>query len=94
VIKNIKVEVRKILFGKPPSLPMSLEFPVPSLVLFHYSGAIMKYLSQNRKLPDHWYPGDLQKRAKIDEYLSWHHTNLRMGAAVTVFEMVRSITLL
>uniref|UniRef100_A0A8C0EM30 glutathione transferase n=1 Tax=Bubo bubo TaxID=30461 RepID=A0A8C0EM30_BUBBB len=22
---------------------------------------------------DHWYPSDIQKRAQVDEYLSWHH---------------------
>ena len=45
----------------------------------------MRYLVQKHKLPDHWYPADLQKRVKIDEYLDWHHLNLRVGAAHTIF---------
>uniref|UniRef100_A0A8D2MPT2 glutathione transferase n=1 Tax=Zonotrichia albicollis TaxID=44394 RepID=A0A8D2MPT2_ZONAL len=34
--------------------------------------AILLYLVQKFKTPDHWYPADLQKRARVDEYLSWH----------------------
>lgn len=49
---------------------------------FIFSTAILRYLCDSRNLADHWYPSDLKKRAKIDEYLSWHHTNLRMGAAM------------
>jgi len=41
--------------------------------------AIMRYICNKYNLPDHWYPADLQKRSKVDEYLSWHHTNLRGG---------------
>ena len=53
------------------------------------SGAIMKYLVQRFHLADHWYPRDLKKRAKIDEYLDWHHTHLRVGAAHTIFQKVK-----
>jgi len=42
--------------------------------------AIMRYICNKYNLPDHWYPADLQKRSKVDEYLSWHHTNIRLGA--------------
>ena len=44
------------------------------------SVAIMKYLVSKYKLPDHWYPSDMKQQAKIDEYLHWHGSNLRMGA--------------
>ncbi|NXF19307.1 GSTT1 transferase, partial [Rhodinocichla rosea] len=39
--------------------------------------AILLYLVQKFKTPDHWYPADLQKRARVDEYLSWQHVNIR-----------------
>ncbi|NXU01309.1 GSTT1 transferase, partial [Buphagus erythrorhynchus] len=39
--------------------------------------AILLYLVQKFKTPDHWYPSDLQKRARVDEYLSWQHANIR-----------------
>ncbi|XP_077149584.1 glutathione S-transferase theta-1-like [Ranitomeya variabilis] len=41
------------------------------------STAILQYLANKYKTPDHWYPSDLQKRARVDEYLSWHHANTR-----------------
>ncbi|XP_034647412.1 glutathione S-transferase theta-1-like isoform X2 [Trachemys scripta elegans] len=41
------------------------------------SPAILTYLSQKYKTPDHWYPLDMKKRARVDEYLSWHHSAIR-----------------
>uniref|UniRef100_A0A670JRP2 glutathione transferase n=1 Tax=Podarcis muralis TaxID=64176 RepID=A0A670JRP2_PODMU len=42
--------------------------------------AILLYLSRKYNTPDHWYPSDVQKRAKVDEYLSWHQANIRANA--------------
>ncbi|XP_061458917.1 glutathione S-transferase theta-1-like [Rhineura floridana] len=47
--------------------------------------AILLYLSRKYKTPDHWYPSDLQKRAKVDEYLSWHQANIRANAPKTMW---------
>ena len=52
----------------------------PSVVSYSKSSAILKYLVKKYSLPDHWYPQDVQRQAKIDEYLGWHGTNLRRGA--------------
>ncbi|KAL5537870.1 hypothetical protein UlMin_046331 [Ulmus minor] len=35
-------------------------------------------------VPDHWYPADLLRRAKINSVLDWHHANLRHGAVAYV----------
>uniref|UniRef100_A0A3P8QFH4 glutathione transferase n=1 Tax=Astatotilapia calliptera TaxID=8154 RepID=A0A3P8QFH4_ASTCA len=40
--------------------------------------AIMLYLAEKFKTPDFWYPADLQQRARVNEYLSWQHTAIRM----------------
>ena len=48
----------------------------------------MKYLAAKHNVPDHWYPKDIEKQAKIDEYLSWHSGNLRIGAAGYMFVKV------
>ncbi|XP_052799754.1 glutathione S-transferase theta-1-like [Mya arenaria] len=48
------------------------------------SGAIFRYLAGKFNVPDHWYPAqDLQKQARVDEYLNWHHTNTRMSTMMT-----------
>ncbi|XP_040012085.1 glutathione S-transferase theta-1a isoform X2 [Xiphias gladius] len=41
--------------------------------------AILQYLVQkySSSVADHWYPADLQQRARVNEYLSWQHMNLR-----------------
>lgn len=43
--------------------------------------AILQYLVAKHpdRVADHWYPlhGDVQARARIDEYISWHPTNVR-----------------
>ncbi|CAL8329206.1 unnamed protein product [Merluccius merluccius] len=41
------------------------------------SVAILQYLAEKFQTPDHWYPRDLQQRARVNEYLSWQHTAVR-----------------
>ncbi|XP_030847844.1 glutathione S-transferase theta-1-like [Strongylocentrotus purpuratus] len=43
--------------------------------------AIIRYLSTKYSdlVPDHWYPKDLEKRARVDEYMAFHHTGTRGG---------------
>ena len=51
----------------------------------------MKYLHNTRGTPDHWYPhNDLRKRAKVDEYLDWHHNGLRLGCGGYFFRKYAS----
>ncbi|KAM7393526.1 hypothetical protein PAMP_020390 [Pampus punctatissimus] len=40
--------------------------------------AILLYLAEKFKTPDFWYPADLQQRARVNEYLSWQHTAIRL----------------
>ncbi|XP_041057798.1 glutathione S-transferase theta-1-like [Carcharodon carcharias] len=50
------------------------------------SVAILKYLACKYQVPDHWYPADLQKRARVDEYLAWQHTTIRyQGSRIFMF---------
>ncbi|XP_057216007.1 glutathione S-transferase theta-1b [Triplophysa rosa] len=49
------------------------------------SVAILMYLAEKFHSPDHWYPADLQKRALVNEYLSWQHSAIRMHAAKIIW---------
>jgi len=53
--------------------------------VLYESHTIMRYLAATRKVADQWYPSDPKARARVDQYLDWHHTNLRPGAAGLVF---------
>ena len=66
------------------------------------SVAILKYLCASRTVPDSWYPGDMQRHARTDEFMSWQHANLRMTGSlyfrtkvccVTSFEISRRLKL-
>ncbi|KAH7840795.1 hypothetical protein Vadar_021756 [Vaccinium darrowii] len=82
-------EISVNFFTKKTASPVFQEInpmkQVPAIVhgtfkLFE-SHAILRYLAcAFPGVPDHWYPADLQKRAKIDSVLDWHHLNLRHGA--------------
>ncbi|XP_049646722.1 glutathione S-transferase theta-1-like [Suncus etruscus] len=52
------------------------------------SVAILLYLTRKYKVPDHWYPQDLQARARVDEYLAWQHVNLRRNCIRALWHKV------
>ncbi|GAB0091828.1 glutathione S-transferase theta-1 [Sergentomyia squamirostris] len=39
--------------------------------------AILRYLATKSSLIVRWYPGGARTRARVDEYLEWHHLNVR-----------------
>ncbi|XP_045145573.1 glutathione S-transferase theta-4 isoform X1 [Echinops telfairi] len=52
------------------------------------SVAILLYLARKYKVPDHWYPQDLQACARVDEYLAWQHTTLRKSCLRALWHKV------
>ncbi|XP_003419175.1 glutathione S-transferase theta-1-like isoform X2 [Loxodonta africana] len=52
------------------------------------SVAILLYLARKYKVPDHWYPQDLQACALVDEYLAWQHTALRKNCLRALWRKV------
>lgn len=40
-------------------------------------------------MADHWYPADLQLRARVDEYLSWQHISIRSNGSKVFLLRVR-----
>jgi glutathione S-transferase len=45
------------------------------------SAAIMEYLVAKKELPGHWVGRTPLERARVSEYLHWHHTHLRRAAS-------------
>ncbi|XP_057518837.1 glutathione S-transferase T1-like [Amaranthus tricolor] len=88
-VNGIQFEEQKIkLFSpdvqKPDFIAANPLKKVPAIshgnfTLFE-SHAILTYLACWFLVPDHWYPSDLRKRAKIQSVLDWHHSNLRYGS--------------
>ncbi|XP_023017115.1 glutathione S-transferase theta-1 [Leptinotarsa decemlineata] len=42
---------------------------------------ILRYLSRQYPIADHWYPKDSRKQAKVDELLEWQHLNIRLNCS-------------
>ncbi len=51
--------------------------------------AILSYLSDKHKKTD-WYPTDIQKRARVNEYNNWQHLNLRANGSMLFQTKVRN----
>ena len=84
-----EVRVMKMEQYTPEFKKINPNGKVPAIVdgnvnLFE-SHAILKYIHATRNLADHWYPKDPRARAKVDEYLDWHHNGLRLGAGGFIF---------
>ena len=47
---------------------------------------MMRFLALSYNVQGDWYPSDLRKRAKVDEYLDMHHSSLRAGLGQVVFK--------
>uniref|UniRef100_A0A8C3W8F0 glutathione transferase n=1 Tax=Catagonus wagneri TaxID=51154 RepID=A0A8C3W8F0_9CETA len=52
------------------------------------SVAILLYLTRKYKVPDYWYPQDLQACARVDEYLAWQHKTLRRNCLRALWHKV------
>jgi glutathione S-transferase len=55
-----------------------------SLTLYE-SNAILTYLISSFPISDNWYPNDNKKKALVNNYLHWHHMNIRFGCGIYLF---------
>ncbi|CDW81275.1 glutathione s-transferase theta-1 [Stylonychia lemnae] len=90
-----QVRVTKLEQYSPEFKKINPNAKVPALtdgdISMFESHTILRYLHESRKLPDHWYPRtDFRERAKIDEYLDWHHNGIRLGAGGYIFRKYMS----
>lgn len=80
--ENKTAEYKKIFpFGLVPAIEHDG-------LLLTESIAISKYVIQRFDLADHWFPKDLKKQAKVEEYLHWQHFNTRYKAAMLFLHLV------
>lgn len=87
---NIPHRVRTVALRKgenrsPEFIKLNPMMKVPVMVdgkfVLTESDAILKYLVTKYNVPDHWYPRQPERRARVDEYTAWHQTNTRPHAA-------------
>uniref|UniRef100_A0A8D0DVR0 glutathione transferase n=1 Tax=Salvator merianae TaxID=96440 RepID=A0A8D0DVR0_SALMN len=45
------------------------------------STAILLYLTRKYNTPSHWYPPDMKKRGRVDEFLAWQQGTIRVSAS-------------
>lgn len=74
--ENIRQEYRKV----HPDAKIPAIYDSKNDVSLFESHAILRYLHSSRDTPDHWYPSDPVQRALVDQFLDWHHMNLRKGS--------------
>lgn len=88
----VTVDLAKGEHKKPEYLKINPQGQVPTLdddgFLLHESAAILIYLHEKFKTKDHWYPSDLKKRAKVNQWLHWHHTHTRKAGNGIVFNSI------
>ncbi|KAK4797226.1 hypothetical protein SAY86_029552 [Trapa natans] len=83
--EEVRVDISKRQHLTPEFAEINPFAKVPAIVDGRFklseSHAILIYLAcAFPGVPDHWYPADLLRRAKIQSVLDWHHSNLRKGA--------------
>lgn len=49
--------------------------------LFSFSIAIVRYVTREFPVADHWYPKNSKLQAQADVYLEWQHINIRYCCA-------------
>lgn len=91
---NIPFEENRINIGKGEHLSPEYQkiHPFQKLPAVQHNGfnmmesvAILKYICEEFKVADHWYPKDLKLRLRVDEYLEWQHLNTRLDCASYFF---------
>uniref|UniRef100_A0A8C5LJB7 Glutathione transferase n=1 Tax=Leptobrachium leishanense TaxID=445787 RepID=A0A8C5LJB7_9ANUR len=55
------------------------------------SNSMLLYMVRKYKTPDHWYPSDIQKCSRVDEYLAWHSARLPLLGTSTTPEKVHHV---
>ncbi|KAK9506839.1 hypothetical protein O3M35_008701 [Rhynocoris fuscipes] len=88
---KIPFEPKLIRLGKgeqnsPEYLKINPLHQVPAIddngFILRESVGILRYLCREKNVPDHWYPKDTKKQAKVDEYLEWQHLGTRLACAM------------
>ncbi|EEF51173.1 glutathione S-transferase T1 [Ricinus communis] len=87
--EEIVIDLSKRQHKSPEFKEINPMGQVPAIVhgdfkLFESHACLIYLASAFPGVADHWYPIDLQKRAKIHSVLDWHHSNLRRGSVMYI----------
>jgi len=90
-----KLDLTKGEHMKPEYLKINMFHKVPAIkdgsFTLTESVAILRYVAQKYNVSENWYPRkDVQKQARVDEFLNWHHTGLRKPCVDVVIAKMRS----
>ncbi|KAK3912178.1 Glutathione S-transferase theta-1 [Frankliniella fusca] len=84
--ESCQVALRKGEHKQEPYLSVNRFGRVPAIdddgFKLSESVAIVRYLSNKYSVPNNWYPKDVKGQAAVDEFLEWHHLDLRLGCAM------------
>lgn len=89
----VHLDLGKLEHKKPEFLKLNPQGQVPTLedddgFALSESAAILIYLHEKFKTKDHWYPADIKKRAKVNQWLNWNHTHTRKASVGIVFHSI------
>jgi len=91
------IDLAKGEHKKPEFLAVHPQGAIPALSHgdFHLSEsvAIADYVSRKNGTHDKWFGQDDKERARVTEYVNWHHTHTRKGAGVIFFTFFAKLAL-
>ena len=63
-------------------------YSVKSYLQFRSVAILIYLVNKFDDIPDHWYPKDARKQARVDQYMAWQHRTIRQQGIFVFLEKV------